>query len=87
MKGDYFNLGGERPIELEEFAKLLIKFAGRGSYRIVPFPPENKAIDIGSVYSSAAKFNLATGWKARVPIEEGLARTVEYYQRHHSHYW
>ena len=87
VKGDYFNLGGERPIELEELAKLLIKLTGRGSYRIVPFPPESKAIDIGSVYSSAAKFNLATGWKARVKIEEGLARTVEYYQRSHSHYW
>jgi UDP-glucose 4-epimerase len=87
VKGDYFNLGGERPIELEELAKLLIKLSGRGSYRIVPFPPESKAIDIGSVYSSAAKFNLATGWKARVPIEEGLARTVEYYRRHHSRYW
>jgi UDP-glucose 4-epimerase len=87
VKGDYFNLGGERPIELEELTKLLIKLSGRGSYRIVPFPPESKAIDIGSVYSSSAKFNLATGWKARVPIEEGLARTVEYYRRHHSHYW
>jgi UDP-glucose 4-epimerase len=87
VKGDYFNLGGERPVELEELAKLLIKLAGRGSYRIVPFPPEKKAIDIGSVYSSAAKVNLATGWKARVFIEEGLARTVEYYQRHQAHYW
>jgi nucleoside-diphosphate-sugar epimerase len=87
VKGDYFNLGGERPVSLEEFAKLLLKAAGRGSYKIVPFPSDKKAIDVGSVYSSAAKFNFATGWKARVPIEEGLVRTVEYYQRHHAHYW
>jgi len=87
VKGDYFNLGGERAVALEEFVKLLIKATGRGSYRIVPFPPDKKAIDIGSVYSSAAKFNFATGWRARVPIEEGLVRTVEYYQRYRSHYW
>jgi UDP-glucose 4-epimerase len=87
VKGDYFNLGGERPISLEEFVKLLLKAAGRGSYRIVPFPSDKKAIDVGSVYSSAAKFNLATGWRARVGLEEGLVRTVEYYRRYREHYW
>jgi UDP-glucose 4-epimerase len=87
VKGDYFNLGAERPVALEEFVKILLKAVGRGSYRIVPFPPEKKAIDIGSVFSSAAKFNFATGWRARVPIEEGLARTVEFYERHREQYW
>jgi UDP-glucose 4-epimerase len=87
VKGEYFNLGGERAVGLEEFVKLLLQLTGRGSYRIVPFPPENKTIDIGSVYSSAAKFNFATGWKALVPIEEGLARTVEYYRRYGPRYW
>jgi UDP-glucose 4-epimerase len=86
IKGDYFNLGGERPVMLEEFVKLLLRAAGRGSYRIVPFPSEKKAIDVGSVYTSSAKFNFATGWKARVPIEEGIVRTVEYYLRYHEHY-
>ena len=87
VKGDYFNLGGERAVGLEELVKLLLKAAGKGTYRIVPFPADKKAIDVGSVYSSAAKFNFVTGWKARVPIEEGLARTVEYYQRYREHYW
>src|SRR5204863_3691010 len=72
VTGDYFNLGGERAVGLEELVKILLKAAGQGSYRIVPFPPDTKAIDIGSVYSSAAKFNFATGWRARVPIEECL---------------
>jgi UDP-glucose 4-epimerase len=87
VKGDYFNLGGERAVSLEELVKLLLKATGRGSYRIVPFPAEKKAIDIGNVYSSAAKFNFITGWRARVPIEEGIVRTVEYYRQHCRHYW
>ena len=87
VKGDYFNLGGERAVALEEFVKLLLKAVGRGSYRIVPFPGDKKSIDVGSVYSSAAKFNFATGWRARVPIEEGLVRTVEYYKKYREHYW
>jgi UDP-glucose 4-epimerase len=87
IKGDYFNLGGERTVGLEEFVKLLLKATGHGSYRIVPFPADKKSIDVGSVYSSAAKFNFATGWRARVPIEEGIVRTVEYYKQHREHYW
>jgi UDP-glucose 4-epimerase len=87
VKGDYFNLGGERAVSLEELVKKLLKATGRGSYRIVPFPADKRAIDIGSVYTSAAKFHLATGWRACVPIEEGLERTVEYYKRYHRHYW
>jgi UDP-glucose 4-epimerase len=87
IKGDYFNLGGERAVGLEELVKILLKHAGHGSYRIVPFPADKKSIDVGSVYSSAAKFNFATGWRASVPIEEGIARTVEYYKRYREHYW
>jgi UDP-glucose 4-epimerase len=86
-KGDYFNLGGPKPFTIQTFVELLLRLAGRGSYRIVPFPEENKNIDIGSVYCSWAKFNFATGWAPRVSLEEGLARTVEYYQRYKSHYW
>ena len=87
LRGDYYNLGGERPVTLEAFVQLLLRITGRGSYRIVPFPSEKQAIDIGSVYTSAAKFSAATGWKPAVTLEEGLARTVEYYQNHRAKYW
>ena len=87
LRGDYFNLGGERPVTLEAFVQLLLRVTGRGSYRIVPFPADKKAIDIGSVYTSAEKFNAATGWKPRTTLEEGLTRTVDYYRRCRKHYW
>jgi UDP-glucose 4-epimerase len=85
--GDYFNLGGVRPVTLEALVQMLLKATGKGSYRMVPFPDDKKPIDIGSVYTSWMKFNFATGWKPNVPIEEGLARTVGYYRQHKSHYW
>ena len=87
LRGDYFNLGGERPTTLEAFVQLLLRITGRGSYRIVPFPAEKKAIDIGSVHTSAAKFNAATGWKPAVTLEEGLTRSVKFYKNHRAKYW
>jgi UDP-glucose 4-epimerase len=87
IQGEAFNLGGQEPFTLESFVQCLLEITGRGSYRIVPFPPEKKAIDIGSVYSAWNKFNEATGWTPRINLIEGLKSTVDYYQRHHAHYW
>jgi UDP-glucose 4-epimerase len=33
------------------------------------------------------KFHFTTGWKPHVALEEGLAKTVEYYKQHRAHYW
>ena len=85
--GEYFNLGGIKPVTLDALVQLLIGFTGKGSYRIVPFPEEKRAIDIGSVYTSWMKFNFATGWQPKVTLEDGLARMVAYYQHYKAHYW
>jgi len=85
--GDYFNLGGLRPTPLSALVQLLIDIAGKGSFRIVPFPAEKRAIDVGSVYTSWMKFNFATGWQPRVTLEEGLAKMVAYYRQYKEHYW
>ncbi len=85
--GDYFNLGGMRPLTLEAFTQTLLRVTGSGSYRIVPFPDDKKSIDIGSAFSSFMKFHFATGWQPRMPLEEGLRKTVEYYRLHKAHYW
>jgi UDP-glucose 4-epimerase len=85
--GEVFNLGGLRPYSLREVAELVIEVAGRGRLKIVPFPAEKKAIEVGSVYSSHEKIGRALGWRPTVGLEEGLARMVAYYRQHRDHYW
>jgi UDP-glucose 4-epimerase len=86
--GEVFNLGGEEPVSLLDLAKMLVEIADRkGSYRLVPFPPDRKKIDIGDFYADATKIRSALGWQPRVPLRDGLARTVDYYRRHGDHYW
>jgi UDP-glucose 4-epimerase len=85
--GEYFNLGGMRPVTLEVLVLMLLRVAGSGSYRMVPFPDDKKAIDIGSAFSSFMKFHSVTGWEPRIGLEEGLAKTVDYYRRNKAHYW
>src|SRR5262245_23806054 len=84
--GQVFNLGGEQPISLLDVVKLMIEITGHGSYRLVPFPPDRKRIDIGDFYADTTKIRLALGWQPRVSLRDGLARTFEYYGRHKGHY-
>jgi UDP-glucose 4-epimerase len=84
--GQVFNLGGEAPISLEELARLLIEIAGQGSYRLVPFPPERKRIDIGDFYGDTAKIRTTLGWAPTLPLKRGLEETLAYYRAHKDHY-
>jgi UDP-glucose 4-epimerase len=80
--GEVFNVGGSEPISHRELVALLIDVAGTGRYKMVEWPPEKKAIDIGSFYADSSKFKAAVGWEPRVGLREGLTRTVAYYREH-----
>ena len=52
----------------------------------VPWPPDKKAIDIGSFYAESSRFRAAVGGRPTVSLRAGLARTIEYYRVHLEHY-
>ncbi|MCU0241784.1 MAG: NAD-dependent epimerase/dehydratase family protein [Vicinamibacteria bacterium] len=84
--GEVFNLGGPAPIALKDLVELMIAIAGEGSYRLVPFPPDRKRIDIGDFYGEAAKIKTALGWDPRVSLRDGLTQSIAYYRQHKEHY-
>jgi len=85
--GQVFNLGGPEPISLRDLLDLMIEVAGRGSYKLVPFPDEKKAIDIGSVYADYNKIHRALGWEPVTDLREGLERSMAFYRDHRREYW
>ncbi len=85
-QGRCFNLGAERPHSLVEFVDALRKFCDFRAVA-VPFPDEQKRIDIGDYVADYSRFRAATGWRPRVALEEGLAETVAFYRRHRDVYW
>ncbi|MBD3161151.1 MAG: NAD-dependent epimerase/dehydratase family protein [Candidatus Eisenbacteria bacterium] len=84
--GEVYNLGGDEVVSLLEFTETLIDVAGGGRYEVTPFPEEMRRIDIGDYYGSYEKLRAATGWEPRVPLRDGLARTLAYYRENRSHY-
>lgn len=85
--GQVFNLGGPEPISLRDLVDLLIDIVGNGNCRLVPFPEEKKAIDIGSFYADFNKIQRALGWQPRTSLRVGLERTIAFYKDHRDAYW
>jgi UDP-glucose 4-epimerase len=84
--GEVFNLGGDAPVSLKDLTELMIELAGRGSYRLIPFPEERKKIDIGDFYADTSKIKAALGWQPVTKLRDGLSRTIAYYHAHKEHY-
>jgi UDP-glucose 4-epimerase len=84
--GGVFNVGGLEPIAHRDLVDVLIQVAGTGTVRYVPWPPEKKAIDIGSFYSDSSKFAATTGWTPRVTLREGFQETVDFYRANLARY-
>jgi UDP-glucose 4-epimerase len=84
--GQVFNLGGGAPVSLLALVRQMTAIAGRGSYRLVPFPENRKRIDIGDFYADTHKVRAALGWTPTVSLADGLARTIAYYTQHKDRY-
>jgi len=85
--GKVYNLGGTEVVGLKALAELMVQLVRGGTFELVSFPRERKAIDIGDYYSDFSLIKKELGWQPTVDLREGLKRTVEYYQDHHRNYW
>jgi UDP-glucose 4-epimerase len=84
--GEVFNVGGEGPVSHRELTTLLIEVAGAGRVEYVDWPPDKKAIDIGSFYADSSKFTRTTGWAPAVTLRDGLRQTIAFYREHWAEY-
>ncbi len=86
--GEIYNLGGVERISLLDVAQMLLELNPQAQpFQIVPFPPENKRIDIGDYYGDYQKITEQLGWKPAMPLRDGLQRTVDFYRANKVHYW
>ena len=84
--GRVFNVGGAEPITHRALVERLIGVSGTGRYRLVDWPPEKRAIDIGSFYADSSLIARTLGWRPTVDLRDGLQRTVAFYRANLSHY-
>jgi len=79
--GEAFNAGGDRPHSALEVAELVCRLAGTGvapDVRGTGTPPG----EVARQWVDSTKLRTMSGWEPRVSLEEGLARTVDWYRRY-----
>ncbi len=92
-EGQIYNLGccvgkmdmqrkgiGNNFITIKELAETIVKISGKGEIKIIPYPPERKAIEPGHFAADISKI-AELGWHPKISLEEGLRRTIEWNRR------
>lgn len=85
--GEIFNVGSDIPVTFLELVKTIIKVANQGKWEHAEFSAERKAQEPGDFYSDVKKIECLVGWKPSTSLENGLAKTIEYYRKYREQYW
>ena len=78
--GKIYNLGASDPMSLKDTAECMCQEIKHGSYNLVPFPEDRKAIDVGDFICDYSSFSSAFGWKPKIKFEAGIKRSFEYFK-------
>lgn len=76
-----FNVGTNKGVKTIEVVNILSQILG---YKLQIEDMGERAGDIDAVYASSKKLEKMTGWKAQVDLEEGLTKTVEWFNKNMS---
>lgn len=79
--GEIINLGNGKEIQVREVVRFIFDLMGN------PIEPQIGALpyrpgETWHFYSDPSKAKRLLGWEARIPLEEGLRRTIAWYERH-----
>lgn len=71
-----YNIGNGAPVELLDFIAALEAALGRAAIReLVPSQPG----DVADTFADTSRLEVATGWRAAVPVEEGVRRFADWF--------
>lgn len=73
----YFNVGSETGAKTIDLVRAIMDIAG---YEVPIEDLGERPGDVEANYASSQKLITATGWQMRVPLREGLERTVEWFR-------
>jgi UDP-glucuronate 4-epimerase len=75
-----YNVGNAHPVELLEVIALLEEALGKKAIRnLLPLQPG----DVPATFADTADLELATGFKPRTPIRDGIGKFIEWYRSYY----
>jgi CDP-glucose 4,6-dehydratase len=77
--GNAFNFGTNKPISVLELVNLIIKVSGKNITPTIEGKEAPKG-EIDKQFLDSSKVKRILGWEAKVPLQEGLKHTYEWYK-------
>ncbi len=85
--GRAFNIASGEGVSVRRLAEATAAAAGRGSVRMVEYPTDQRPIEVGDYVANITAARHTLGWEPRVPLEDGLSRTIAYFEPRRDQYW
>ncbi len=86
-EGQTYNLGSGTGTPFMEMAQIVAAAVPGTEVQQVPWPADRYFVETGDYLSDIGKITAATDWRPRTSVQDGIARTVDFYRRHGSKYW
>ncbi|MEI6231705.1 MAG: NAD-dependent epimerase/dehydratase family protein [Planctomycetota bacterium] len=83
VSGQAFNFGTGEVVQIQDLVRRIIRLAGKEKTLEPIIALETKiGREIDAQYLSVDKIHAKLGWRAEIPLEQGLAQTIEWYRSH-----
>lgn len=76
-----FNFGTGKPIKIYDLVLKIVKLANKKIEVKMENPPEERFHEIKKQYASIAKAKKELDWYPKVTLDEGLSKTIKWYQK------
>jgi len=86
-EGQVFNLGSGTGMPFIEMVTMVADAVPGTEVRQVEWPQDRYFVETGDYRSDITRITAATGWQPKTPLQEGIRRTVAFYQEHQKEYW
>ncbi|MBP1748348.1 MAG: NAD-dependent epimerase/dehydratase [Deltaproteobacteria bacterium] len=85
--GKVLNVGTGLPVSFFDLAEKIVAIAGSGRTKFTEFTQERKEVEPGDYYADISRIKKTTGWEPVISLDEGIARTIDFYRQFRKEYW
>ena len=85
--GMVFNLGSGMGTRFCDMAETIARLLPGTQVQRVPWPKDRYFVETGDYISDLSRIESVTDWKPRVSFEEGIKKTISFYEMHRNNYW